>query len=277
MLAVGLAVALGVSAPALDLDLDPPPGMMTVGRSQAIILGAVLTEAPNPDRPACALDLSLVDSSGNVVRDRAGVEVKKQAVLRGNVAAELSVHTNDVLAPRQTQKVFRWVVEETPGVVSCRRSLVVSEEIGLLGPGGRFEPSVLKQLKPSGGEGRAALPRRLAIARVRDDPRGRRRAAAIAFACEARAMPRPLGRRVLLAPRPAQPLVAGDEQGLGLLRFPRRHRQAPRALSTSPRRQWPRGQRLVGLAHRLAQERLRLGQPALKQRGPPPGRRASPR
>jgi hypothetical protein len=48
-LAVGLAMILAAATPALAADefsLDPPPGMIAVGRSQAITLAAVLWAQP---------------------------------------------------------------------------------------------------------------------------------------------------------------------------------------------------------------------------------------
>jgi hypothetical protein len=150
-LAVGLAAVVGTVTPALAsdvLELEPPPGMMTVGRSQEIILGAVLTQPQDPDHEGCWLTASLVDASGNVVSNLAGIQQKKRFVLRGNVADELSVRTNEILAPGQIRKALRWMVEKTPdrGVVSFCCSLVISEEILFLLRPRAIVPMTLKQL-----------------------------------------------------------------------------------------------------------------------------------
>jgi hypothetical protein len=156
-LGVGFGAVVGTVAPALASDvliLEPPPGMMTVGQSQEIILDAVLTQPQDPDHQGCWLTASLRDASGNVVTNRAGIQQTKRFVLRGNVADELSVRTDDILAPGQTRKRVRWVVEKTPdrGVVSSCCSLVISEEIFFLLFPRTVVPMTLKQMAVHDGE-----------------------------------------------------------------------------------------------------------------------------
>ena len=101
------------------------------GRTQTAVLNAVLVGPPDPDRPACRLDLSFVDAQGRPFHDASGGEAGKRVELRGGVADSIRLRAGDVLRDDQLRIPIRAVMSPPPddNVPSDCTGLVATLEI----------------------------------------------------------------------------------------------------------------------------------------------------
>ena len=139
-----LAAVLTASG-ALAFNPQPePPAWALVGlaRTQLAVLHAVLVQPPDPAQPPdptlpCALVMSFVDANGNVFHDAAGNEVKREVLLRDDVAASLQLRASDILGTTQLRVPIRPVITEQPPdpgqPTSCRGLVGTLEVVSPLG------------------------------------------------------------------------------------------------------------------------------------------------
>jgi hypothetical protein len=131
-LVVALLTGTAGLAHALEGPPEAPPfGMVGLARTQVALLSAVLTHQPDEAHLSCLLTLSFVDARGQVFKDRAGAEVKKAIVLRGNAANGLALRASDILADDEIRKPIRPVVVEATdaGLCSDCRNLALTLEL----------------------------------------------------------------------------------------------------------------------------------------------------
>jgi hypothetical protein len=115
MALAGTAVIAVGNARAFNPQPEPPAfGIVGLSQTQTAILNAVLTQPPDPARPACELVLSFVDADGQPFHDAAGTEITKRVMLQGAKARSLQLRPAEAVPVGQTRAPIRAVVSQPP-------------------------------------------------------------------------------------------------------------------------------------------------------------------